>query len=276
MLTENEKIGCKELLSNLDENDIKLLKDTVTGKKINAETKSEAINVLVTYSESAEELLKRQRLKRDFLFQYLVLKNVVVPVRAEKRILIQAIIQHWNGHQEIPAQSTIQKPETNIGRDLAYKFIPWFYKMLNANNPTNFEPNEYGAQHFWDDCKLKMVCATPDITEEEHQGSTGVCARLLAFVREERLLFNPNTTPEGTQGHSTAHGLVNVLSCGTIHRNDLCLGVFEQQFGLIRDPNMQDNWRIKFSHLKVRSSQVTQLPTLQDPGCSDLLALEQG
>ena len=41
------------------------------------------------------------------------------------------------------------------------------------------------------------------------------------------------------------HGLVLVLACGTLHNQATVCGFFEQVFGLIRDPDSENNWKIK-------------------------------
>ena len=47
------------------------------------------------YSESAEELLQRRKLRRDLLFQYLADCGVVVSVNSEKPELIRRVLQYW-------------------------------------------------------------------------------------------------------------------------------------------------------------------------------------
>ncbi|XP_038871065.1 uncharacterized protein C3orf38 homolog [Salvelinus namaycush] len=51
---------------------------------------------------------------------------------------------------------------------------------------------------------------------------------------------------------SSPHDLVLVAVAGTIHRDTVCLGVYEQVFGLIRSPLEQNSWKIKFVNLKIR------------------------
>uniref|UniRef100_A0AAY5K7U9 Uncharacterized protein n=1 Tax=Esox lucius TaxID=8010 RepID=A0AAY5K7U9_ESOLU len=55
---------------------------------------------------------------------------------------------------------------------------------------------------------------------------------------------------------SSPHGLVLVAVAGTIHRDTVCLGVYEQVFGLIRSPLEQNSWKIKFVNLKIRGPEV--------------------
>nr|ACO13919.1 C3orf38 [Esox lucius] len=55
---------------------------------------------------------------------------------------------------------------------------------------------------------------------------------------------------------SSPHGLVLVAVAGTIHRDTVCLGVYEQVFGPIRSPLEQNSWKIKFVNLKIRGPEV--------------------
>ena len=56
---------------------------------------SDAIRAVVEYSENAVELLRRKKLKRDILFQYLTDCGIVAPVSAEKHELILRVLQFW-------------------------------------------------------------------------------------------------------------------------------------------------------------------------------------
>jgi hypothetical protein len=87
---------------------------------------------------------------------------------------------------------------------------------------------------------------------EEFHGSELTSLRLLALARDERLLLSPNLDPPGLKVLSSPHGLVLVAVAGTIHRDDVCLGVYEQVFGLIRSPLEQNSWKIKFVNLKIK------------------------
>uniref|UniRef100_A0A3B4CPT3 Uncharacterized protein n=1 Tax=Pygocentrus nattereri TaxID=42514 RepID=A0A3B4CPT3_PYGNA len=59
-------------------------------------------------------------------------------------------------------------------------------------------------------------------------------------------------TALGLKCLSTPHGLVLVAVAGTIHRENVCLGIFEEVFGLIRDPLDGNRWKVKLVHLKIK------------------------
>lgn len=78
-----------------------------------------------------------------------------------------------------------------------------------------------------------------------------VSLRLLSLVKEECLLFNPNLHSNGLKCAMSPHGLVLVAVAGTVHRDNACLGVFEQIFGLISCPVRNYTWKIKLVNLKI-------------------------
>ena len=150
----------------------------------------------------------------------------------------------------------------------------WFYEMWNAENPSLCrDSHEFGPHHFWENSTLKLRSRTPNLSEESFEGSVLVAQRLCALVKEELLVFNPNISAEGVRVVSDPHGLLLVMACGTIHHYNNCLGVFEQMFGLVRNPLEEKTWKIKFSQLNISSSQVTAAPRLTDSSEKQLLAL---
>lgn len=68
--------------------------------------------------------------------------------------------------------------------------------------------------------------------------------------------MNPNTTVEGCRGVLSPHGLGKVAVLGTMHKytngeSGDVVGVFEQMFGLIRDLNDGNNYKIKHCDLRI-------------------------
>uniref|UniRef100_A0A8B9RP94 Chromosome 3 open reading frame 38 n=1 Tax=Astyanax mexicanus TaxID=7994 RepID=A0A8B9RP94_ASTMX len=175
-MSEKEQSGCRRLLELLSAEDLMALKDTVTNRLISVESTREAVEAIIAYSQSAEELLKRRKVHREVIFQYLAKEGVAVPPNTEKLHLVR---------------------------------------------------------------------------------------RTLALWSDKKLIFCPNLEQSGLKCLSTPHGLVLVAVAGTIHRENLCLGIFEQVFGLIRDPLEGNRWKMKYVHLKIKG-QVggKQLPVL--------------
>ncbi|OWF47557.1 uncharacterized protein C3orf38 homolog [Mizuhopecten yessoensis] len=153
-------------------------------------------------------------------------------------------------------------------------FATWFYEMLNSQNPMLPNTSEdFGPHHFWPDVNFKLLCLTPHPVEEEITGAEPTTQRLLSLVKDEQLLFNPNISEEGLHVKSNPHGQLVLIVCGTVHRSNDCLGEFEQLFGLLRDPRFDNNWKVKFTKLRIRTSQVTAMPKLTDQAVSEVTAL---
>lgn len=178
-------------------------------------------------------------------------------------------------HFQEPELQNPNRETKDTGQELAKHFVPWFFTMLNSHNTDlNQTPTDtFGPHHFFAECVFKLRIVSSDIQDHTYTGSGLVCQRFLAFVQEEKLIFNPNTDRNGLQGKSEAHGCVLVMVCGTVHRSDQCLGTYEQSFGLVRDPMAENNWKIKFTNLKVQAGQVGQTPPTL-PTRDNMFALE--
>ena len=131
---------------------------------------------------------------------------------------------------------------------MAVEFVKWFYKLLDTHSTTTTQ--EDFLRLFYGDCRLSLLSVVGEMRTDQYTGGELVAHRLLAFVREESLKFNPNDTSEGVRMQSTPHGLTVISCAGTLQQNGL-VGVFEQQFGLARDLEMENNWRIQFSNLNL-------------------------
>lgn len=103
-----------------------------------------------------------------------------------------------------------------------------------------------------DDRAVSLFLRAGSEQMDEFLGAEMVNLRLLALTREERLLLSPNLEAHGLRALASPHGLVLVAVAGTIHRDEACLGIFEQIFGLIRSPLENNSWKIKFVNLKIR------------------------
>ncbi|XP_028846622.1 uncharacterized protein C3orf38 homolog [Denticeps clupeoides] len=250
-LSSAEVKGCKQILSLLAAEDVLALTDTVTGRAITVTSIQEAVAAIVAYSNNAEEFLKRKKVHRDVIFKYLANEGVVTPANAEKHQLIKKTLELWSS-----GESESVKVEGDGLSDLealGQQFCGWFFHVLNSQNPAFSQtPEEWGANHFWEDARLSLACNTGTENKEEFQGSVLVSQRLQALCVEEKLLFCPNTGSQGLRCIASRHGLVAVAVAGTIHREHACLGIFEQVFGIIRAPLNKNSWKIKFIHLKIR------------------------
>ncbi|KAM4795233.1 uncharacterized protein C3orf38 homolog isoform 2-T2 [Rhinophrynus dorsalis] len=257
-LCAREKTGCRKLLEELQTPDLISLAETVTNRMIKVFSREEAIDAIITYSESATELLKRRKVHREAIFKYLASQKISVLPTSEKNQLIQTAVELWREPVVEKRSTATQAKKENRSQNesldyqmLGEQFCRWFYQLLNSQNPLfGQERGDWGPQHFWENAVLKFVYCTTEQSMEEYSGAHMASLRLLALARDERLLFNPNIDPRGLKCVTSPHGLVVVAVAGTIHRDNSCLGIFEQVFGLILCP-LVENWKIKYVNLKV-------------------------
>lgn len=261
--------------------DLRSLCDTVTNKVIDVESDKEALDTILSFSMSAEELLKRRKVYRDIIFKYLVDEGIIMPPTSEKHVLIKRALELWSSKQvnksegrpnvsrERPPSGTLSKDvKPDPGFDplvLGQQFCQWFFSLWNSQNVTlGQEPQDWGPQHFWSDAKLRLLARVAEQQMEEFCGAELTSRRLLALTREERLLLNPNLEPHGLRALASPHGLVLVAVAGTIHRDASCLGIFEQIFGLIKSP-LDNNWKIKFTNLKIQGQDAISAREVSAP-----------
>lgn len=153
-------------------------------------------------------------------------------------------------------EKMVDQRETEA-QTISLSFVSWFYQMLNAiltGKVQSATPNtNWGPNHFWNDAKLILNIERPGgIMTDESEGSSLVSEKLLAVVLQFRLYFNPNMTSQGIRGEMNCHGLLAVKAAGTLHNDSNVIGLFEQVFGLVKDPQEEGNWKIKNTELRLR------------------------
>lgn len=138
---------------------------------------------------------------------------------------------------------------------MARKFANWFYTNLNSG--------QLQSTDFWIDvqCSAQFLERGICVVNEEHCSNTNVLTFCESLRNQYRLYFNLNETHSGTQGRIDCHGLVLVLSCGTLHKIDQMVGIFECVFGLTRDPFSENNWKINQLKMKLHNNPLRQQQT---------------
>ncbi|XP_037645188.1 uncharacterized protein C3orf38 homolog isoform X1 [Sebastes umbrosus] len=267
-LSNVERAGCAKILALMPKGDVLSLCDTVTNKMIVVENLTEAMETILSFTKDAEEFLKRKKVQRDLIFKYLAKEGVIIPPNSEKHQLAKRALELWSSgkavvDQSLPRQTdeTRQRPTSThvnveVGFDplaLGHQFCQWFFQLLNSHNPSLGQPpQDWGPQHFWPDAKLCLLARAGSVQMEDFHGADLVSRRLQALTKQEHLLLSPNLEPLGLRTLASPHGLVLVAVAGTIHRNGVCLGIFEKIFGLIRSPLENNSWKIKSVHLKIK------------------------
>ena len=73
----------------------------------------EAVKAILTYSNTAVELLRRKKMKRGILFQYLTECDVFVQVVADKKEIMNLVLSHWGSpvadHKDSRSLRTIKR-----------------------------------------------------------------------------------------------------------------------------------------------------------------------
>ncbi|XP_031631866.1 uncharacterized protein C3orf38 homolog [Contarinia nasturtii] len=243
------------------------------------QTNSEAIDVILLHSSSTESILNRKSIRKGNLFRYLHSKKQSVTSEFTKQLLIEKILQYWkqlyylsdddddgtvNTKNELPQD--VQVPASNHNsiatndhhpehfpiNQMARTFATWFYENLNSNR--------LQANDFFCDCKctVRFLENQQILMEEEHLSAQNVLEFCQSLLSKYNLYLNLNISHSGTQGRIDCHGLVLVLTCGSLHKVDQFVGTFEAIFGLSRDPFSQNNWKINQLNLRLHNFNTQQ------------------
>lgn len=188
-----------------------------------------------------------------------MLSQAAAAVRQAQHIPVQS-------QPKCPSPSPVSSEEDD---EFATTFIRWFYPLLNGCLSVGAGPHKdsFDQTHFFDMCSLKVAQGSAvdgNVQFEEHHGSPKVAHRLREMVMSHSLQFCPNIDKGkgGYRGQCNPAGQRLVMVCGTLHAQGNIVGAFEQQFGLVRDPDADFNFRIKFTKIKLMAGHPNQQPTL--------------
>lgn len=245
--------------------------------------------MILLHSTSTQSILNRKSITKEHLFKYLHHRRVSVPSEFTKQLLIEKILLYWKEQfyladfeedddsqsansatkkihvSAAPSKSISQTdPEQFPINQMARKFAHWFYEQLNSNR--------LQVQDFWSDCKcaVQFIENQQCLIEEQHMGAEAVLEFCKSLLHKYNLYLNLNISHSGTQGRIDCHGLVLVLTCGTLHKVNQFVGTFEAVFGLSRDPFSQNNWKANQINLRLHNfstqealhSSANEQPTL--------------
>lgn len=219
------------------------------------------------HSTSAESILNRKAITKERLFRYLHSKKIAITSEFTKQLLIEKILLYWkdqfffasnqdDGDDEnemisIPTTTNISnefdQPQNFPINQMARNFATWFFENLNSN--------KLQAADFWGNCKcdVKFMENRQCLMEEQYINAEAVLELCQSLQTKYELFLNLNESHTGTQGRIDCHGLVLVLTCGTLHKTDEIVGTFECIFGLSRDPFSHNNWKINRMDLRLNN-----------------------
>jgi len=175
-------------------------------------------------------------------------------------------VQSQDHHTPVPQQTTSTSLTNVQCQEMANSFVRWYYHLLNSS--VESDSTDWSPSHFWPDAsaRVSLLTQSGDIQEclEVVNNSDEVSKMLVSVFRNHKLKCNPNLCEEGVRGKLSPHGLVMVLACGTLHNQHTVCGVFEQVFGLIRDPGAENNWKIKQTEARLVGGQMVEMPSVHN------------
>ncbi|XP_074649772.1 uncharacterized protein C3orf38 homolog isoform X1 [Tubulanus polymorphus] len=275
----NECREWRKIFSYMSDDAIKSLAYSVSSGIISTHSRAESMEAIFKFTQTSQELFSRQKIKKDALVLYLVNENVSISPNAGKQIIIQKILEKWkspvaamtadtavaselsrptptstptvaetsqpvHNSTTIEAEASANVPGSTDWNVFAWHFARWFYDLWNATNPQRGGKNDavFSPDHLWPDCQLILRMNRSQVDHVE--GAFPVHEKLLQLTTREMLVFSHNGDG-GVRGRSEPHGLVQVKACGTVYQDRKWIGVFEHDFGLVKDPATQDNYRIR-------------------------------
>lgn len=225
----------------------------------------EAIDAICKHSVDELSILKRKIITKEILFEYLHENSISISLPATKNALVEKICSYWNVHncgEQLVKHNNLLETSIPLDNDtiglFTVNFGQWFYSLLNSDSGVE-------AQHFWPDAKFKlnMISLRSPIAQYIENTPHKIAELLFRVKTEHNLHFNPNLAADSVKYQTDPHGLVIILLCGTLHKNNVLVGIFEQTFALARDPFSENNWKIKNSELNLKDTSA--VVTSQEP-----------
>ncbi|XP_062906560.1 uncharacterized protein C3orf38-like [Mobula hypostoma] len=91
--TQTQRRGCSEILESLSCENLLALKDIVVSGGL---TTDDLIRIILNHSQSAEELLKRRKVRRKDILKYLIKQGFELPPSSDKEELITEALGYWS------------------------------------------------------------------------------------------------------------------------------------------------------------------------------------
>lgn len=235
--------------------------------------------------QSVYAVLNKKLITKSILFEYLSQYKVPTGSSLTKTDLIERIVQLWKDKYTTQAATDlIQVPtltatnvvinivnnhtiNTTILRQetvpsplqrLSEEFSSWLFERINNSSLVESD--------LWRDVTnaLRLIDSSGNTQDLQSEGSEKVLESLKHLRSALQFQLVPNICPAGVQGKMNPYGMVMIACCGTVYRADQFVGVFEAGFGLLRDPNSADVWKLKHSKMQIKSAAgVTTAPQLE-------------
>lgn len=195
-------------------------------------------------------------------------------IAADRTLNLTRIGQNINivVNQNLPgpnpvAPCTFQSMVPAVRSDkFAHEFCEWYYNMVNRLQSCccHLPGDTFSEDIFFQNSSADMYLIGKTTVERHVQGQHNIYRLLRDTFNEFGLLFSPNLSG-GIQAQKSSHGMVKIFCCGTLNCNDLFVGIFEQEFGLVYSP-ADRKWKITYIKVNLKQSENRpELPSL--PPC---------
>lgn len=140
--------------------------------------------------------------------------------------------------------------------EFAHSFAANFFHRLNNVNEVNVESLRcklIDASWFCSNasCRIRLEDGSELIEELCRESDIGCQQLLLHVVSKFGITFLPNLK-NGTRASQSIYGPIIVRCCGTLHKDQNCVGLFHEEFGLIQSPE-DKTWKIKFINMNLKT-----------------------
>ncbi|XP_017135674.1 uncharacterized protein C3orf38 homolog isoform X1 [Drosophila miranda] len=238
-ISEVYKNGLRDFLLN-EKNTIVLMQlaKSTTKNVCKIKDPEEALDYLIAHVEDIHILLSKRLITRELLFMYVHRRLPGIATNFTKADLVSKVIKYWEQQQTVEPINTPKNEEEYPIHTMARKFGEWFFERFNSDCLSLVD--------LWNDAALHLtILASDGVSVHECETAPEVLTVLISTRNQFGFVFNPNLTHGGIQGRMDSYGQVLVLSCGTLHTTESCVGVFECVFALLRDPYSENNWKPK-------------------------------
>ena len=96
--------------------DLQSLAQTVTSKLLEPQTKIEAISMIILHTERAADLLKRKKIKKELMFEYLDFKKVSIEPLSSMNEHVFRVLNLWGSDESAPAKKLTEGIIANVGQ----------------------------------------------------------------------------------------------------------------------------------------------------------------
>lgn len=157
------------------------------------------------------------------------------------------------------------KMEVIRSDEFIQKFCKWYFRMINRLQPECFHlPGDtFRGDIFYDNSYTDIYLIGQSNSERHAFGGGNTFQLLKQTFQEYKIQFSPNLE-NGIQAYQSNFGMVKISCCGTIHIRNSCVGIFEQETGMVCSPN-NHVWKIMYIKINLKHASTHKPPSL--PSC---------